>query len=74
MLSQLPATNANYLTSRSFFPSLISGPFANGLWIAFAFAIVACLVAAVASWLRGGKYVHPEPDPATDEPQEAIGR
>jgi hypothetical protein len=25
--------------------------------VAFGFAIVACLVAAVASWLRGGKYV-----------------
>lgn len=41
---------------------MISGPFAKGLATAFAFAIVACLVAAVASWLRGGKYVH------TDQP------
>ena len=42
------------LTGRSFFPRLISPPFRNGLHEAFAFAIVACLVAAVASWSRGG--------------------
>jgi MFS family permease len=50
---------ANYatLTGRSFFPSLISSPFRSGLHEAFAFAIVACLVAAVASWSRGTRYV-----------------
>jgi hypothetical protein len=54
----LPAANAAYLTGRSFFPSLISGPFASGLDEAFDFAIVACFVAAAASWMRGGRYVH----------------
>ena len=38
--------------------SLLSGPFRNGLHEAFAFAIVACLIAAAASWSRGGRYVH----------------
>ena len=57
-LSKLPAGNAAYLTGHSFFPSLISGPFHSGLQIAFDFAIVACLIAAVASLLRGKKYVH----------------
>ncbi|MGH2856901.1 MAG: MFS transporter [Solirubrobacteraceae bacterium] len=42
------------LTGRSFFPQLISDPFRSGLHEAFAFAIVACLVAAAASWSRGG--------------------
>ena len=46
------------LTGRSFFPHLISGPFHTALVYAFVFAIVACLVAAVASLLRGGKYHH----------------
>jgi MFS family permease len=54
----LPAANAEYLTGRSFFPGLISGPFASGVDEAFDFAIVACLVAAAASWMRGGRYVH----------------
>ncbi len=52
-----PASRA-YLTGRAYFPSLISRPFAEGLREAFDFAIVACLVAAAASWFRGGKYIH----------------
>ena len=45
-------------TGRAFFPQLISGPFSDGLHEAFAFAIVACLIAAAASLMRGGKYHH----------------
>ena len=48
------------LTGPTFFPHLISGPFSDGLDTAFAFAIVACLVAAGASLLRGGRYHHAE--------------
>ncbi|MGP8221473.1 MAG: hypothetical protein ACLQQM_00420, partial [Acidimicrobiales bacterium] len=42
-------------------PALISVPFENGLRRAFDFAGAACLVAAVASWLSGERYVHQEP-------------
>src|SRR6202012_3101775 len=59
-LSKLPASHAAFLTGHTFFPSLISAPFQHGLDIAFDFAIAACLVAAVASLLRGGRYVHEE--------------
>ena len=48
------------VTGRSFFPHLISAPFRAGLHEAFAFAIVACLIAAAASLLRGGIYHHEE--------------
>jgi MFS family permease len=58
VLSQLPAGQSQQLTGRSFFPHLISGPFHTALVYAFVFAIIACLVAAVASLLRGGKYHH----------------
>jgi MFS family permease len=58
VLAKLPASHAAYLTGHSFFPSLISAPFQQGLDIAFDFAIAACLIAAVASLLRGKKYVH----------------
>jgi MFS family permease len=51
----LSAHNHALLVGRSFFPRLISGPFRTGLHEAFAFAIVACLVAALASYFRGGK-------------------
>jgi MFS family permease len=57
-LSKLSPSHAAYLTGHRFFPSLISAPFEHGLSIAFDFAIAACLVAAVASLLRGRKYVH----------------
>jgi len=57
-LTKLPASHAAFLTGHSFFPSLISAPFHTGLDIAFDFAIVACLVAAVASLLRGKQYIH----------------
>ena len=57
-LHQIPAHNAAYLTGPTFFPHLIAQPFANGLRVAFDFAIAACLIAAAASWLRGSHYVH----------------
>ena len=59
-LTKLPAHSAAYLTGHSFFPSLISAPFQAGLQIAFDFSIAACLIAAVASLLRGKRYVHDE--------------
>jgi MFS family permease len=54
-LATLPAQQADYLTGRSFFPQLISGPFSDGLTAAFWFAIIACVVAAAASWFSGGR-------------------
>jgi MFS family permease len=57
-LAHLSAAHAQVLTSRSYFPSLISKPFESGLRLAFDFAAAACLVAAVASWLSGELYVH----------------
>jgi MFS family permease len=67
VLGGLSPTNAHTLTGRGFFPHLISAPFHTALVYAFSFAIAACVVAAVASLLRGGKYVHVEgPDAASD--------
>jgi MFS family permease len=57
VVSHLPVHTQAVITGRSFFPQLISEPFRNGLHEAFAFAIVACLVAAAASWSRGKRYV-----------------
>ena len=50
-LGSLPPDQASFLTGRSFFPQLISGPFQQGLAVAFTFAIVVCLIGAVASLL-----------------------
>jgi MFS family permease len=63
VLSHLPAASVATITGRRFFPSLITSPFRDGLREAFLFATIACLVAAGASWLRGGKYVYSEAGP-----------
>jgi len=55
VLGALSAHDQAALTGSAFFPNLISGPFRTGLHSAFAFAIVACLVGAAASMLRGGR-------------------
>jgi MFS family permease len=58
VLANLSVANRATLVGRSFFPHLISAPFRNGLHEAFLFAIVACLIAAAASLMRGGRYHH----------------
>ncbi len=67
VLAAVSPSQAAYLTGRTFFPQLIAGPFQAGLGLALGFAAAACVIAAVASVLRGGKYQHqeePEPAPA----------
>lgn len=65
VLQALPAHNQATLLGHGFFPQLISKPFLAGLHEAFLFAIIACLIAAAASWFRGKRYVHGE-KPAED--------
>ena len=60
VLQSLKPSAAAHLTSKAYFPQIIGQPFKHGLIIVLSFAIVASLVAAVASWLRGGKYIHAE--------------
>jgi MFS family permease len=53
LLPHLKGVNSAYLTGREFFPKLITTPFRDGLREAFLFAIIASLIAAVASLLTG---------------------
>jgi MFS family permease len=53
LLGHLSSAHAAYVTGRQFFPHLITSPFHSGLGVAFAFAIAASLIAAVASLLTG---------------------
>jgi MFS family permease len=57
-LQQLPPQKAAFITGRSFFPQLISAPFASGLHLAFLFAAAATVVAIGASAVRGRRYLH----------------
>jgi len=69
-LSSLPPDQASFLTGRSFFPNLISGPFQSGLAVAFGFAIVVCLIGAVASLLT--KDARPENGESVGEELAAV--
>ncbi len=72
VLGHLPPGRAAVLEGRSFFPHLIAAPFRQGLHAAFDFAIGACLVAAAASWSRGGRYIHTEEPKEPAQPVEAV--
>jgi MFS family permease len=61
-LARLSPAQAANLTGTSFFPRLIAEPFRHGLAIVFLAALIMSVVAAGASWMRGGRYVHEEPD------------
>jgi hypothetical protein len=63
VLASLPAAAQRVLTGREFFPQLISAPFHHGLAVVFAVAAGLAALAAVASLMRGGRYVHPELKP-----------
>ena len=68
-LAHLGAAQRAALARRSFFPGLIAAPFQAGLHAAFDFAIAMSLLAAAASWSRGGRYVY---TPATEEPAQEL--
>ncbi|HVY09340.1 MAG TPA: MFS transporter [Mycobacteriales bacterium] len=69
VLSGLTAHQQAVLTSRDFFPAMISGPFQHGLHAALDLAIVVSLLAAAASWVRGGKYTYVEPGEVAAVPE-----
>jgi MFS family permease len=56
VLKGLSAKAKATVTGHSFLPHLISAPFEKGLHEAFYFAIAACVIAALASLMRGGRY------------------
>ncbi len=60
ILPHLAPAHAAYLTGRAFFPRLIAPAFMSGLRGALDFAALACVLAALASSLRGGRFIHPE--------------
>ncbi|HEY2576326.1 MAG TPA: MFS transporter [Streptosporangiaceae bacterium] len=64
-LQHLSAKQSAFITGRSFFPKLIEEPFAHGMHLAFTYAIVATIIAIIASALRGKRYIHPATVSAT---------
>ena len=58
VLASLGPARLSYVTGRTFFPKLIAASFRHGLRLAFDFGAALALLAAIASWLRGAKYIH----------------
>ena len=58
LVSSIPTATVNFLTGSTFFPNAISAPFMAALREAFVIGAIMCVVAAVCSALRGGKYVY----------------
>jgi MFS family permease len=73
VLGGLTAHQQAVLTSRDFFPAMISGPFKTGLHAALDLAIVVSLLAAAASWVRGGKYHYSEAEELPAVPETVAG-
>lgn len=53
VLHGLPVASQAHLLGQSFFPTLISSPFMDGMRLAFYLAAVVCFIAALASLVRG---------------------
>jgi hypothetical protein len=53
-LAAMPHSAVATVTGKAFFPSLVSDAFIHGLRIAFTASLIMCLIAAWASWMRGG--------------------
>jgi MFS family permease len=53
VLAKLPAASQAALTGRTFFPSLLSGPFHTGLIVVFSVSTALSVLAGLASLLRG---------------------
>ncbi|MFZ0667178.1 MAG: MFS transporter [Acidimicrobiales bacterium] len=60
VLNTLPHAASRLITGRQFFPHLISAPFHQGLIVVFAVAAGLGALAAVASLLRGERYIDPD--------------
>jgi hypothetical protein len=62
-VGSLPADVRARVETKSFFPDAIGPAFMKGIVVVFALAAAVCFVSAVASWLRGGRFVADELDP-----------
>jgi MFS family permease len=63
-LAHLSGAARAHLLGHGFFPALIAPPFMEGLRDAFYVSTAMAVIAALASLLRGGRYVHGETAPA----------
>jgi MFS family permease len=70
VLAKLPASSVSQLTGRAFFPSLLSGPFHQGLLVVFSVSAALSVLAGLASLLRGKRKPIPAPTPTPTPTQD----
>jgi hypothetical protein len=58
VLQGVPEATRNSVLGTTFFPNLISGPFMDGVRVAFSACAALAGIAAVVSFFRGGRVVH----------------
>ena len=68
VLTKLPAASQAALTGQSFFPSLLSGPFHDGLIVVFSVSAALSVLAGLASLLRGKRAPQPAAPPQDPMP------
>ncbi|MCL2583832.1 MAG: MFS transporter [Streptosporangiales bacterium] len=71
VLAHLPEASRAALTGREFFPSLLAGPFHDGLLIVFSVSAALSVLAGLASLLRGKRAVAAVPGAASVEGEPA---
>ena len=74
IIKALPAAAQATLLGKTFFPSLLAVPFESGLRIAFSISVVFMIIAALASLMRGKKYLNGQTDlsPSEEEADKEI--
>lgn len=60
VLHSLPAAAQAHVLGKQFFPNLLADPFMNGVTVAFIITAIISFIAAIASLLRGGRYIYQE--------------
>ena len=72
-LTSVSPAQHHVLTGTEFFPKLIASAFHNGLVVVFSVAAGLSVLAAAASLMRGGRYVHTEtPEPTKGTPDDRL--
>jgi len=74
VLQQLPAATQALLLSKTFFPNLIAVPFDYGLRIAFSISVILSLIAAMASLLRGKRFIYEQENQPQQDSHDAVSR
>ncbi len=73
VIKALPTAAQSEILGKAFFPNLLTGPFKDGLVIAFWISAALALVAAVVSFMRGERVIYGASEEGQNEPVPITG-